>query len=727
MASVEASAVLGADVTLNPGASVTPFIALPFPPSTTGPAHQPLWEQHVPPPMTPSFPSGQPLVLLALPRTPLVSEDAAHGSIGTGACNIVVQVRSEAGQPLPSQTQTIVLTQAPLNRSDPGAPCGGTVCPAPLFLQASAVETIVPASALGGTQPHERGWFPGLSTQAPQPATQLAPIIPPVNPGPQPHGVSSKGNLATTQSKASPDDSCNPNSVYKNFRRWQSFKALARRHLPQSPDTEALSCFLIPVLRSLSRLKPTMTLEEGMWRAMQEWQHKSNYDRMIYYEMAEKFMEFEAEDEMQIQKLQLMKGAQGPPPPAPPRPDPQGSPAPVVDPQAAPAPRKTIPRDQQAHRHQRPLQTETPNEIPPEAVKEYMDIMDELLGPAHSATGQPGGECEEDGKEFQEEEDDNYPDLGLLSYINELCSQEDFVTKVEGVIHPQFMEQLISPEVKLDLLGLTEELEQEEGLTPAQLVEKRLRALKGKEGVQLPSSHHEPLLDSGPSESVVDQDAQRCDHSPQLGVSDRTCPSETDFKDYQRHGQVDAHLSRPKAFAVSSGRQEYPPLQAPPSPSQGHGRTYSDLGPRDASIPREASPVRDIHRPVDRSRENEEDLPSLAFLWASPESLLPSGLSLSPVPASGLACPGGWGPQGSAQSQFFQTLGLSRVAPTASKSGNALGGGPARAEKTLIPGSNLSVSGKPVLALEMVCSSQPQKRKCDQSITERSSKRHYSE
>ncbi|KAM5329741.1 NUT family member 2G-like [Glossophaga mutica] len=722
MASVGASAVLGADMTLNPGASMTPFIALPFSPSTTGPAHQPLWEQHVPPLVTPSFPPAQPLVLLALPRTPLVAEDAAHGSVGTGACNIVVQVRSEAGQPQPSQSQTIVLTQDPLKGSAPGTPCGGAACPAPLFLQASAVETIVPSSAFGGTQAHERGWFPSLSTQAPQPAAQLAPIIPPVNPGPQPHGVSSEGSLATTQSKASPDDSCNPNSVYKNFRRWQSFKALARRHLPQSPDTEALSCFLIPVLRSLSRLKPTMTLEEGMWRAMQEWQHKSNYDRMIYYEMAEKFMEFEAEDEMQIQKLQLMKGAQGPLPPAPPRPDPQGPPAPVVDAQAAPAPRKTIPRAQRAHRHQKPLETETPNEIPPEAVKEYMDIMDELLGPAHSATGQPGGECEEDGKELQQEEDENYPDLGLLSYIDELCSQKDFVTKVEGVIHPQFMEQLISPEVQLDLLGLTEELEQEEGLTPAQLVEKRLLALKWEEGVQLPTSHRAPLLDSGLSESVVGQDAQRCDQSPQLGVSDKACPPETDFKDHQRHGRANPHLSRLKDFAVSSGHQEYSPLQAPHSPPQGHG-----LGPWDASIPRKASPVRESHRPVDRSRENEEDLPSLAFLWASPESLLPSGLSLSPVPASGIACPGGWGPRGSAQSQFFQTLGLSRVAPAASKSGNALGGGPAHAEKTPIPGSNLSFSGKPVLVLEMVCSSQPQKRKGDQSTTERSSKRHYSE
>ena len=272
-------------------------------------------------------------------------------------------------------------------------------------------------------------------------------------------------------------------------------------------------------------------------------------------------------------------------------------------------------------------------------------------------------------------------------------------------------------------------LVQSQSLSPSssQLVEKRLLALKGEEGVQPPPSHHAPLLDSGPSESVAGQDAQRCYHSLQLGVSDKSCPPETNFKDHQRHSQADAHLSRPKAFAVSSGRQEYLPLQAPHSPPQGHGHTYSGLGPRDAYIPREASPVRETHRPVDRSRENEEDLPSLAFLWASPESLLPSGLSLSPVPASGLACPGGWGPQGSAQSQFFQTLGLSQVAPAASKSGNALGGGPAHAEKTPILGSDLSVSGKPFLALEMVHSSQPQKRKCDQSVTERSSKRHYSE
>lgn len=42
------------------------------------------------------------------------------------------------------------------------------------------------------------------------------------------------------------------------------------------------------MLRSLARLKPTMTLEEGLRRALHEWQGKSNFDRMIFYDMAGK-------------------------------------------------------------------------------------------------------------------------------------------------------------------------------------------------------------------------------------------------------------------------------------------------------------------------------------------------------------------------------------------------------------------------------------------------------
>lgn len=43
-----------------------------------------------------------------------------------------------------------------------------------------------------------------------------------------------------------------------------------------------------PVLRSVARLNPNMPLEEGLWRAVQEWRCRSNPDRVIYYERAEK-------------------------------------------------------------------------------------------------------------------------------------------------------------------------------------------------------------------------------------------------------------------------------------------------------------------------------------------------------------------------------------------------------------------------------------------------------
>ncbi|KAM8804026.1 NUT family member 2G-like [Rhynchonycteris naso] len=730
MALEGASAVLEADVTRSPGASMTTFVALPFPLQVSGPAYQPPREQHLPSLSIPSFSPGGPLVLPALPGTSLVSGEAGHGPIGTGAHNIVLQVGSEDARPQLPQFQAFVLTQAPLNWSAPGVLSEGAACPAPLFLEASAVETIMPTSAFGATPAGKGSSCPGLPPQAPPPAAQLAPTSSLVNTGPRPHGASREGGLATSLAKATADDSGNDNSVYKNFRRWQRFKALARRHLPQSPDAEALSCFLIPVLRSLSRRKPTMTLKEGLGRAMQEWQSKSNFDRMIYYEMAEKFMEFEAEEEMQIQKLQWMKGAQGPPPATPPRPDPRGPPAPVVGPQPASMPRKAVPKAQPAQRHQQPRETRAPKEIPPEAVKEYMDIMDELGGPAHSATGEPGGEWDEDRRESQQEEDGTYSDPGLWSYMEKLCSQEDFLTKVEAVIHPQFLAQLNSPGAQLDLLALEEELEQEEELSLAQLIEKRLQALKEEEGVQAPRSHRAPQLDPSPPETADEQDAQTHDHDPLLGINDKACSPEADFKDCKRHGQADTHPSRPKAFAVPSGHEDFPPHRARclTSAPQGHRHTYSGLGPRGDSIPRGTTLVGKTRGSVDKSSEDEEDLPSLAFLLGSPNNLLPCGLSLSPVPASGLACPVGRGPCGAAQYQFFQTLSLSRAASAASKSRkHALGGDPAHGEETPLPGANLRVSMKPALALGLVHSSQPQKRKCDPSVTGSWRKRHCSQ
>ncbi|XP_055978448.1 NUT family member 2G-like [Sorex fumeus] len=273
--------------------------------------------------------------------------------------------------------------------------------------------------------------------------------------GPLPHWVCGESGPANTRNQASPETSSRPSSVYENFRRWQNFKALTRRYLPQTPDTEAVSCFLIPVLRTLARLKPTMSLEEGLRRALREWEGTSYFDRMIYYDMAAKFMEFEAEEEMEAQKLQWMNGVQGLPTTAPPRPEPQGAPGPPLG--------------------QRAPKTKAPKEIPPETMQENMDIMDEQLKAPDTVCGAPLGRRAAGMKE-QQEEAGTCPDPGLLSYVYELCSQEAFVTKVEAVIHPSFLAHLLSPESQLDLLDLAEELEEEEGI-----VEKRLQTALDKE------------------------------------------------------------------------------------------------------------------------------------------------------------------------------------------------------------------------------------------------------
>ncbi|XP_059782388.1 NUT family member 2G-like [Balaenoptera ricei] len=632
MASAGAWPVLGTDVTMNPGASLSTFTAVPFPPPTPGAQHRPPWQQHLPRPLTPAFPPGSSLLLPAFPRTPLVA-NGGRGPSAPGACNLTVQVRSQGRTVEAPQTQTFVVTQAPLNWSTPGALSRSAACPAPEFIATPVMGTVVTAPAVGVSQAGKGGWTPGFPPQAPPPAAQLAPIIRPVNSGPWPHGTSREGRLATNQPNASQDGSSNTQREYSNFRRWQRFKPLARRHFHLSPDAEAFSCFLIPVLRSLARLKPTMMQEEGLWRAVQEWRRLSNLDRMIYYERAEKFMEFAAEEETHIQHLHWMQCAQDLPPPAPPKLDPRGPPAP------------------KPHRSQWPPEPKAPKEIPPETVREYVDRMEALVGHIHSATGKSHAECGKDGNELKQEEDDTYLDPCLLSYTDELRSREHSVTKVEAVIHPRFPAELFSPDPQLDVLALAEELEQEEGLTSYQLVQKRLLDLKEDEGGPAAPSHSAPGMGSSPSESHAGQGAQRHDQDRHRGVSDEACPPEIDVEALHRPIRTDTGPFVLRVFVPCRGRQEVSPFQAGrPSPPQGQKRTGPLLGPRDASVLREASPVPEARGPRDASSENEEAIPSLASLLASPQSLPPCGLSQSPAPASGLASPGacsqeqqGWG------------------------------------------------------------------------------------
>uniref|UniRef100_A0A8C6RGX5 NUT midline carcinoma, family member 1 n=2 Tax=Nannospalax galili TaxID=1026970 RepID=A0A8C6RGX5_NANGA len=502
MASDGASPLPGPDVAVKPGAGLPPFTTLPFAPPAPAPPYQPLWEPSPQPPIPPAFSPGNPLMLSAFPSPLQMTGDGDSGPNVAGAGQVIVKIKTEGGPAEASQAQNFIHTQKALNWIASGTLYGVPEGPPPpLYVTGSNVKTILPTVAVG-VSPEASA---GLPLQTLPLAAQLAPTASLEKAWPGTQAAMGEGGTAASLKPSQGGLAYASTGVYENYRRWQRYKALARTHLSQSPDAEALSCFLIPVLRSLARLKPTMTLEEGLPRAVQEWERTSNFDRMIFYEMAEKFMQFEAEEEMQLQNAQLMNGSPGLSPVPPLKPDPPGSLVPEACQQPVYIPKKAAsktraPRQRQ-RKPQRPPVPEAPKEIPPEAVQEYIDIMEGLMG-SHLDTGKSEEE------EEQQENEEMYPDPSLLSYIDELCSQEVFVSKVEAVIHPQFLADLLSPEEQRDPLALIEELEQEEALTLAQLVQKRLLALE-EDDAQAPPSCSGTQSDSSPSAANEDEDGGR--------------------------------------------------------------------------------------------------------------------------------------------------------------------------------------------------------------------------
>lgn len=99
-------------------------------------------------------------------------------------------------------------------------------------------------------------------------------------------------------------------------------------------------------------------------------------------------------------------------------------------------PKKTTSKARAPRRRQRkpqkPSAPEAPKEIPPEAVKEYIDIMEGLLGshPTYDP-GESSGTWEQE--EERQEGPGEDPDSDFLSYIDDLCSQEVFVSQVRWV------------------------------------------------------------------------------------------------------------------------------------------------------------------------------------------------------------------------------------------------------------------------------------------------------
>ncbi|XP_029410694.1 LOW QUALITY PROTEIN: NUT family member 2-like [Nannospalax galili] len=269
------------------------------------------------------------LVLSSLPRMSLVAGDWGHGLGGVMPLNMM-QVGTPGGPAQPAHNANLVFIRVPLNWNVPVVLGGGVEHPAPLFMKAPSVNTFVNVPGVAASQPCKGNWVLSLPSPAPPQVVQLIPVMSPVNAAPPPQGTYGEGGLANFQTNPPENDLSKPDSAYGYFRHWQHIKTLVRRHLPQTPDVEAFSCFLIPVLRSLARRWPDMNVEKGLWRGLHEWKSTSNFDRMIFFEIADEFTEFERAEEMEDPRLEIMRGFQFQPPEVPLIQDPPGPQAPEV-------------------------------------------------------------------------------------------------------------------------------------------------------------------------------------------------------------------------------------------------------------------------------------------------------------------------------------------------------------------------------------------------------------
>ncbi|KAM6160917.1 NUT family member 2G-like [Erethizon dorsatum] len=673
MALEGASPVFQPDVTLNHGVILSPSWVLPPLQPAAVPLQQLHWKLLPPPFGIAPLPQPNSLVLSHFPRIPMVAGHGDYGLTGAGPFNISAQTGT-AGRPAGSLlTQKVVLTQAPLIRGAPGVLNGGVQHPAPLLLRAPPMTTFMPAPTGVTIHADDRMWPQGLHPPAIPP---VPPIMSGVNKVPPPHWDCGEGSLATSQASASPDHTCKSPSVYENFRHWQHFKTLLWTHLPHTPDVEAVSCFLVPMLRSLSQRHPTMSVEEGLQIGVREWDRTTNYERMTFYEVAEEFMEFEAAEEMEDPRLQLMGRLLDCPLPSPRRPDPPRSPD-VQQPGGIPT--QTGSKAQAAcppaPKWQQSQETKVPDNVPPEAVREYIDTMD-WLEERHLLT--IGEHDENQEEEQQPEEDEIFRDPELLSYCDELCSQEDFVTKVEAVINPQFLVEVESTDLERDIiLAVRQVLEEEHALTPEQLVEKRLLGSKEKGGVCRPRSEGAP-------QSAACQDAERDDCNPKQRVNKETCPAPKASEVLKRRWVSDEELLEPEVPAVLHRRHGSAPLR-----DSGPSTFPQDLAPRYALSLRGASPAGGPWEPPSGLGEDEGDFSSLSFLLASPRQLLPWEWPQTPGPDVGLLCPEGPAPQASPP----QGGGLSPdLPPSARSKKRVLTGGSAPMGKMSRPGPSSEVS-----------------------------------
>ncbi|EGW10244.1 Protein FAM22 [Cricetulus griseus] len=291
----------------------------------------------------------------------------------------------------------IVLTEESLNCNVPvtqGVVIGG---PASHFMTTPEKNSFINAQIASAFQPQEELWELGSHAPTTQPVVQLVPVRSPVNSARPSKG--SVGESGTVNVQNSFPENClsKQDSVYGNIQCWQHIKTLVQRHLSRTPDVSAFSCFLM-------------------------------------------FTEFESAEEnensrleMENSRLEMMRSIKSQVLTIT-RQDPQRPPAPEVFEEPACNSMKTDstsgPACFQVLSHRQLQKTEAPMEIPPEAMQEYMDIMDWLERLPQVHTGESTEKVKEENSEPEQKEDDFYSDAGVLSYIDELCSQKHFVEQV---------------------------------------------------------------------------------------------------------------------------------------------------------------------------------------------------------------------------------------------------------------------------------------------------------
>ncbi|KAL7855707.1 hypothetical protein AOLI_G00193110 [Acnodon oligacanthus] len=235
--------------------------------------------------------------------------------------------------------------------------------------------------------------------------------------------------------------------LYENYRLWQIYCEVAKSVYTSSPDVEALACFFIPVIRSVTLQCPEIPFSEAVKTAVSEWEKHSNFDRMEYYHIAQRFMDF-AEEKLKRQRAE--EEARAIQEPA------NHQQIPILKHEQSVKSTGYHLRKSSAGSRGAKGGARTPpggqtlrrgvQDLAEEALREYSEIMVVL------ETKNNGGS--------EEVHDGDEEEGSFAEYLNELCSQKKFVSEVGAEIDMAYISSLLSSDSNaIDMLMQPEDLD----------------------------------------------------------------------------------------------------------------------------------------------------------------------------------------------------------------------------------------------------------------------------